>query len=357
MFQMVSSQRLLVFPSAAWPLLLCCMLQSATSHANDIDVRLESENAAGQSPAVVVDVRKAMASAFLDLRAGNVPLQKRHGQAKPGDQIRFPLPHRAQGQMLWAGTLSVRFVDGTEGTMDLQFETAILAPLTLEVTGNRHDIVVEHKVRATVGAGAEFVRVEVFGEHGERLANVERDAGTFEKNTPFVLAFSPAETSAIVLVRVSAGDSQGRSIVHELYPWELRIPHEEVMFSSGKSEILPSESPKLDRSLIGVNEAIQRYEKALAISQNPVRLFISGHTDTVGARDKNQILSDQRAHAIARWFRSAGVKLPIFYRGWGESQLRVPTNDEVDQAENRRADYILSIEPPVGTLQEWKKIP
>ena len=325
--------------------------------ANDIEVRLESANGSGQDPTLVVDVRKALESARLNVRAKDAYFQKQHGKAKAGAQIRFALPHRAQGQMDWSGSLEVRFSDGSQGAMDLNFTTQILAPLRLDVQGDRKDIVERHQVRIVVGEGAEFVRLEVYGEAGQRLAAVELDDDKFTKNNLFAIPFSPHDSSPIVRVRVQAGDSQGRSITHEVYPWELQIPHEEVIFASGKAAILPNEAPKLERALLELRAASTRYQKALSITQQSVRLFISGHTDTVGSQNMNQRLSDERARAIAQWFRSAGVALPIFYRGWGESRLRIETADEVDQAENRRADYVLAIEPPAGGLTQWKAVP
>lgn len=342
-------------PLLAWFCVLVCLVP--TVRANDIEVRLESANGSGHDPTLVVDVRKSLESARLQVHAQGERIQKRHGRAKVGDQIRFAIPHRKQGQMDWTGSLEVRFADGSQGAMDLNFTTQVLAPLTLDVRGDRQDIVTRHQVRVAVGEGAEFVRLEVFGESGQRLAAVERDGTTFAKNSFFAIPFSPLDTSPIVRVRVQAGDSQGRSITHEVYPWELQIPHEEVIFSSGKANIEAGETPKLKRTLVELQAAILRYQKALSISQQRVRLFISGHTDTVGSKETNQTLSDQRARAISRWFRQAGVQLPIFYRGWGESRLRVETADEVDQAENRRADYVLSIQPPAGQLSQWKSVP
>ena len=77
-----------------------------------------------------------------------------------------------------------------------------------------------------------------------------------------------------------------------------------------------------------------------------ITLFIAGHTDTVGSASANLKLSQERARSIAGWFRKRGVRLPISYEGFGETSLAVKTADNVDEARNRRADYVLSDGPP-----------
>ena len=63
-----------------------------------------------------------------------------------------------------------------------------------------------------------------------------------------------------------------------------------------------------------------------------MRLYVAGHTDTVGPSAKNRKLSLDRARAIAQYFKKHGVALPIAYAGFGEDVLKVPTKDNVDEA-------------------------
>ena len=83
----------------------------------------------------------------------------------------------------------------------------------------------------------------------------------------------------------------------------------------------------------------------------PVRLFIAGHTDTVGGNDKNRKLSLARAKAIASYFRKKGIKIPIAFAGFGEEVLKVKTADNTDERANRRADYVLG---PAGGTPPFK---
>ena len=82
-----------------------------------------------------------------------------------------------------------------------------------------------------------------------------------------------------------------------------------------------------------------------------MRLYVAGHTDTVGPSLKNQVLSLDRARAIAAYFRRKGLALPIAFAGFGEQVLKVKTPDDTDERRNRRADYViapLDAPPPFG---------
>jgi outer membrane protein OmpA-like peptidoglycan-associated protein len=77
-----------------------------------------------------------------------------------------------------------------------------------------------------------------------------------------------------------------------------------------------------------------------------INLYVGGFTDTVGSAATNRALSQRRARAIAAWFRSAGFSAPVYYQGFGEDGLAVPSGDEVDEPANRRAAYIIAAQPP-----------
>ena len=140
----------------------------------------------------------------------------------------------------------------------------------------------------------------------------------------------------------------------KLLPWSVRVAHEEVNFEPGKSELRPSETPKLDGSYQKIIDAVDLARKADPSLQ--VKLFIAGHTDTVGSNGDNRKLSLERARAIAAWFRDRGLPLPIAFAGFGEDALKVKTPDNTDEAANRRADYIVGVEEPLvqkGVKATW----
>ncbi|HCH63856.1 MAG TPA: OmpA family protein, partial [Deltaproteobacteria bacterium] len=85
-----------------------------------------------------------------------------------------------------------------------------------------------------------------------------------------------------------------------------------------------------------------------------------GYTDTVGPADGNIALSRARAKAIASWFAQNGFTYPIYFQGFGEQGLAVPTPDNTNEAANRRAAYIVAAEvPPTSRAipsQTWKAL-
>jgi outer membrane protein OmpA-like peptidoglycan-associated protein len=88
----------------------------------------------------------------------------------------------------------------------------------------------------------------------------------------------------------------------------------------------------------------------------PIKLYVVGHTDTVGPNDKNLTLSHKRAKSLALYFRKHGFSLPIAVAGLGESALAKVTADETDEALNRRAQYVLTIDPPdLGRPTKWEQ--
>jgi outer membrane protein OmpA-like peptidoglycan-associated protein len=135
------------------------------------------------------------------------------------------------------------------------------------------------------------------------------------------------------------------------------VPHEEVVFESGKWEIRPGEAPKLDAA---IPKIIEMLERSKACSENDRALYVAGYTDTVGSVADNRELSRQRANAIARYLLANGLgdqKIQVYVRGFGEEVLAVQTGDSVDEERNRRADYIVSnFQPVIAGPGAWVRI-
>lgn len=139
----------------------------------------------------------------------------------------------------------------------------------------------------------------------------------------------------------------------EVVKFYLEIPHEDVVFETGKWEILPSEESKLTEPIKTLIDAVNKYQKNM-----DCQIYVAGHTDTVGSVAANRELSRQRADAIARYFRRHGLKgIPIYVRGFGEEALAVDTGDNVDEKRNRRAQYILATFPPaIAGPGSWQRV-
>jgi len=82
---------------------------------------------------------------------------------------------------------------------------------------------------------------------------------------------------------------------------------------------------------------------AAAFKQNrPVRIELTGYTDTVGTVQYNLGLSKRRADAVRDYLVKAGVPAKAQDVAWkGKTNLRVPTPDGVREPQNRRVEIVL----------------
>jgi len=68
-------------------------------------------------------------------------------------------------------------------------------------------------------------------------------------------------------------------------------------------------------------------------------IAVIGHTDTVGERETNDLLSAQRAERVKGFLVEIGIPVGrIQTAGRGERELLVPTTDNVDEPRNRRVE-------------------
>jgi outer membrane protein OmpA-like peptidoglycan-associated protein len=185
---------------------------------------------------------------------------------------------------------------------------------------------------------------------GKLLVEREQPFTEHDPGAPLVVTWDPPGKDAeIGRIEVRVIDPTGAYHLTTLVPWSVSIPHKEVSFANDSSAIAPGEVPKLEDSLAKITEAVAKYQAV-----GPIRLYVVGHTDTVGSAKYNLGLSLRRAQAIAAWFRTGAPALPIAYEGFGEQSLRVPTPDNTSEPRNRRVDYILSVEDPVLPASDFQ---
>ncbi len=189
---------------------------------------------------------------------------------------------------------------------------------------------------------------KVIGKSSFRVAEAdlgERTQITWEQSLP----------GNIFRIDAKAYDAFGYWAGVEIIPWTLQIPHEDVVFASGSHTIESEELPKLEPAWREIVKAVKKYGQWVQCS-----LYIAGYTDTVGDRSSNQGLSERRALALVTYFKEQGAAFPMFYRGYGESVLAVPTEDSVGLEANRRAVYVITAGPPPGGRDTpgggWKRL-
>lgn len=313
----------------------------ALAHAQDA-VSLEVRKA-GQigiaKPALILVMNDDASALSVRLDCGGARVG-RDGPARRGDRIELAIDAPA-GSHTCKGTLAGTFADGSEGEMPLSFGIVVhkpmalsLAPGSLDLPGSTLSVVAD---RAT-----SKVEITALGPKGARVGYGLAPSGG-PAGTP-VLASWRAEGGEVIKIAIRAFDVDGFWSELEIVPWSYSIPHEDLVFATNSAEIVAGEEPKLAQAMADAKGVLEKYGSDVVI-----KLYVGGHTDTVGDAGSNQKLSMTRARAIAAWFRKAGFPGAIYYQGYGEGGLAVPTGDETDEPRNRRATYTLAARPPEAT--------
>jgi outer membrane protein OmpA-like peptidoglycan-associated protein len=246
----------------------------------------------------------------------------------------------------YKGELEVRFKGGGVGKIPLDFRGEVVIPLMIETIASAQDIAAR---RFSVKANRPLEKIEMtlVSESGEKIGPqyFRPPAVATEMVVPF-----PETKVPVVRIDAVFSDTRGIKRTMQLFPWYVEVAHEDVNFESNKFDLPAKEEPKL---VDAYGRIIDSAEKAMKFA--PVKLYVVGHTDTVGPADKNLALSHKRAKTIASYFRKHGFSLPISVAGLGESALVKATPDETDEPANRRVQYVLTVDPPdLGRSVRWE---
>jgi outer membrane protein OmpA-like peptidoglycan-associated protein len=124
-----------------------------------------------------------------------------------------------------------------------------------------------------------------------------------------------------------------------LEPFEKDIPLQPV--KTGESMVLRNIFFDIDQAVLK-SESVTELNKlaTLLLQNNRIEIEISGHTDNTGSRERNQILSENRAKAVVEYLIAQGVDSSrLTYKGYAD---RVPIADnttEEGRALNRRTEF------------------
>ena len=112
-----------------------------------------------------------------------------------------------------------------------------------------------------------------------------------------------------------------------------------VLFASGKSELLPSAQSKLNDIATALTE------------QDPEStMVVEGHTDSQGAAEFNQQLSQRRAEAVRAYLVSRGIASDrITAEGHGLSRPVADNTSAEGRANNRRVEIVVNKKAPAAT--------
>lgn len=254
----------------------------------------------------------------------------------PGKSVTLSLTGLPEGRHACNGQVRLQASDGSDGTMPLALNVAILGIVDLSATLEDVDLV-NGTLRVRTSREVSEAVVDFYGVRGAHLGGVN---GVVVGAGELQFSWTPS-SDEIVKLTVQTRDDAGFTSQLDLWPWFYEIPHEDVIFASGSHDIGSDEAPKLERSWAEIVQVMELYGSVV-----DMKLFVAGYTDTVGAAAGNLALSERRARSIAGWFRQRGFSLPIRYQGFGETVLAVGTSDETDEIRNRRAVYVLAAQAP-----------
>jgi len=332
---------------------LALLAVPSLAHAQQVQISVKPQFRANEPKVVVVTSPVPAARFDASLDHDGKPVQVAHGPARAGEHVQLNLP----GPGHYEGQIVVTFRDGNRDTEKVAFDVAVAgAALKIGYSRERLDLDA-HRLEFTMSRSAKHAELKVIGEDGRELGTGSADYNGRSPGTWLPITWTPTHAGQVVKIELRATSTDGASGGVALVPWSISIPHKEVVFETGKSDIRPSEEPKLDACYQRVVDEVAKARKV--VPEVPVKFFVAGFTDTVGSNADNRKLSLERARAIASWFRDHGLPLSIYYAGFGEEALRVKTADNIDSEANRRADYIVAFDEPViarGVHATWMKL-
>jgi outer membrane protein OmpA-like peptidoglycan-associated protein len=101
-----------------------------------------------------------------------------------------------------------------------------------------------------------------------------------------------------------------------------------VFFATGSAELLPASIEELNKL------------RKLLEEEPKLRIQINGHTDNVGSKEDNQLLSTQRAKAVYDFLIKNGIQEDrLSYKGFGETVPVADNNTETGRKQNRRTEF------------------
>jgi len=337
----------------ALPALL--LLLSAQAWAGDaVKVDLQARGTLGKDfPSLSLRIVEPIAGFWLKLERNDGKKLDVKGGGAPGVTRTIDLP-QPEGKAKWKGELQVNFPrHGESGTLPLDFETELWGPLKLNLKPKDVDTAAR-KVTFTANHPLVKVHLRVVMDTGWEAADRDLPLKSEPAGTPQVVSW-PASKGQVATVELRAHDTGGFFSDVELSLWRQDVPHPEVAFDARRWELPDAEKPKVDAVFQQLDEAIKAHARLTSL-----KLFIVGHTDSVGLPEKNRRLSLNRAMSLGLYLRRKGLALPLFCEGVGEEALLVPTPDETAEPRNHRIEYILSLEGPelegVSTPPRWRPL-
>jgi outer membrane protein OmpA-like peptidoglycan-associated protein len=331
--------------------LLLALVLPAVAKADALSVKMVTTVPAGQQPRLTITALQPVDKVEVLLnRDDGKMVDETIGDLGVGGW-RDVMLDAAVGKHKYSGRITC-VSDGKPSSTQVEFETAVSGVLTVGLDKSRVDLAHGRlEMQVSIPEGKVELKI-ISATDGATLVDFEQSFSNHALRDPLVVKWiPPAKDAEVGRVDVRVSDATGAFQSYSLFPWQVYIPHEELNFATDSAAITPSETPKLQASLTKIADALGKHKDL-----GPIKLYVAGHTDTVGKSDYNLGLSRKRAQSIAGWFRKNGLRIPIAFEGFGEQALRIATPDNTDEPRNRRVDYILSVEDPVLRATDFRPV-
>lgn len=326
----------------------------ATLLTDVVDVSVTRVPKKGGMPEVNITILEPIAGFRLQLTRSDGKKVDVKGGGKPGQKRVIELV-QPEGSFTWKGELGLNYTNGQTGLMPLEFDTAVWGQLQLRTKKEDVDLAAR-KWPFTTNRPIAKAKLEVLMDTGKYAFNDEIEFKDQKPGAPLAVTW-PEAPGTVMMMWLKVYDETGFFVGAEFWDWFIDIPHDDIEFESGKSEIRETEAQKLEKSYKDIAAELRKY---VQIPDLELSIYILGHTDSVGPKDYNRSLSLSRAKSIAVFLKKRGLRAKFFFEGFGEESPKVPRADETDEPQNRRAQYILSIGPPklvdAPFAPKWQKL-
>lgn len=181
------------------------------------------------------------------------------------------------------------------------------------------------------GSGKKNGTVTLNGNGGKKPRVEPSDYPGSVNTSSWVAAAEPkAKPAAKPKPSVADAVKNKNNMVVEKTPAGLRLSVRDIRFAPDSSEILPTESARLDE----IADVLKLAPKS--------QFLVEGHTAAVGRAEGEQKLSVERAHKIAEELAKRGVSSAAFIcRGWGGTKPIADNSTDAGRAQNRRVEITI----------------
>jgi outer membrane protein OmpA-like peptidoglycan-associated protein len=336
---------------------LVCLLAPMTAGADDasrLGIQILSTVSGTEMPGIVIEPQEAVKSLVVKLKRNDGKTSQVTASGVAAGAKRELRIKQENGRFNYDGHFDVVWGSGEKSSFDMRFALTKVQKLALDLKPENVDLDAR-TMSFTINNPAQRAELNIVGKDQKSLLKVNKDFAGAKAGSELVVTWNKPK-GQVLYMDLKVYDVAGFWKGVRLTPFSISIPHDDVEFEFGKSNIRPSEEPKLKATMGHINANLEKHGTLLTL-----KLFVAGYTDTVGSKGSNRALSSSRARSIAQWFRKNGLKIPISYQGFGEDVLAKQTPDETPEPANRRAVYILSSQLPSKSGQipsdDWKAIP